>query len=78
MTFNGLQIEMAALKTLGDRQAAREWLGDAFVQTQITTPGIADSFLQQPTSPILGECNKSLQQHCTSCNIVLTTATVCE
>ena len=39
--FSGLHIEMAALKTLGD------WLkGSGWVQANVTTPGIADSFLQ--------------------------------
>ena len=39
--FGGLHIEMAALKTLGD------WLkGSSWVQANVTTPGIADYFLQ--------------------------------
>ena len=43
--FGGLHIEMAALKTLGDWLKGSGWV-QALVQANITTPGIADSFLQ--------------------------------
>ena len=43
--FGGLDIEMAALKTLGDWLKGSGWV-QALVQANITTPGIADSFLQ--------------------------------
>ena len=43
--FGGLHIEMAALKTLGDWLKGSGWV-QALVHANITTPGIADSFLQ--------------------------------
>jgi len=43
--FGGLHIEMAALKTLGDWLRGSGWVQE-LVQADITSPGIADSFLQ--------------------------------
>ena len=43
--FGGLHIEMAALKTLGDWLKGSGWV-QAVVQANVTTPGIADCFLQ--------------------------------
>ena len=43
--FGGLHIEMAALKTLGDWLRGSAWV-QALVQTEIATPGTADSFLR--------------------------------
>ena len=43
--FGGLHIQMAALKTLGNWLKENGWV-QALVQANITTPGIADSFLQ--------------------------------
>jgi len=45
VTFGGLHIEMAALKTLGDLLDGSGWTG-ALVQAGIATPGTADSFLK--------------------------------
>ena len=42
--FGGLHIEMAVLKTLGDWLRGSGW-GQALVQADIASPGIADSFL---------------------------------
>ena len=65
---------MAALKMLGDWLDSGGWV-NTLVQAHIMMPGTADSFLQVAT---LEELKKSLQQHSTSCNTGLMTATVGE
>ena len=42
LMFGGLQIEMAALKTIGDWLQGSGWM-QALVQADITTVGVADS-----------------------------------
>ena len=43
--FDGLHIELAALKTLGDLLKDSGWTS-ALVQAGVTTAGTADSFLK--------------------------------
>ena len=66
MMFGGLHIEMAALKTLGDRLDGSGWV-QALIQTEITIPGTADPFTH-PVSPAQGKLAKSLWMHSISCS----------
>lgn len=66
--FGGLHIEMAMLKTIGDWLQGSGWT-QALVQSDISTPGTADSFFEQDMSCVPGEHTKSLLQHYIFCNI---------
>ena len=43
--FSGLHIEMAAFRTIGDLLDGSGWTS-ALVESDLTTPGTADSFLK--------------------------------